>query len=205
MNSRQGGTPPGSRQLSVIPPNVVVTPEDYAQNLARIQAARAYLATYEAQNEAGLQRFVSQEQELVQRIEAGREAERILAEFQSARGIGQISSPTATEPSVNPAASSLGANYYHPNVYNEAPLQSSARIIELPSSEQSIGEHSRNKPNYRSSRHLSHQQQNYAEALAFAQSAYQQHHPQEPLVPQNWQPYSQNHVQSQVLPKSFLL
>ncbi|KAI0920777.1 hypothetical protein AcV5_001432 [Taiwanofungus camphoratus] len=197
MNSRQGGTPPGSRQLSVIPPNVVVTPEDYAQNLARIQAARAYLATYEAQNEAGLQRFVSQEQELVQRIEAGREAERILAEFQSARGIGQISSPTATEPSVNPAASSLGANYYHPNVYNEAPLQSSARIIELPSSEQSIGEHSRNKPNYRSSRHLSHQQQNYAEALAFAQSAYQQHHPQEPLVPQNWQPYSQNHVQSQ--------
>lgn len=78
MNSRQGGTPPGSRQLSVIPPNVVVTPEDYAQNLARIQAARAYLATYEAQNEAGLQRFVSQEQELVQRIEAGREAESVI-------------------------------------------------------------------------------------------------------------------------------
>lgn len=73
MNNGQGGQNPTSMELQLLPPNGIVSLEQFNRNLEQIARARETLATLEAQNAEGYRRYV--EQELWNRVQAGREAE----------------------------------------------------------------------------------------------------------------------------------
>lgn len=73
MNNGQAPTNNSQLGLQLAVPNRILTPAQYAQNATQIARAREALATLEEQNQAAYQRYV--QQELLNRIEAGRQAE----------------------------------------------------------------------------------------------------------------------------------
>ena len=74
MDNGNGEHPPQPNQLALAP-NVIVTPENYWKNLQHIQLAKQRLAQYEQELQTGYQRYLTEEDELKKRIEAGRQAE----------------------------------------------------------------------------------------------------------------------------------
>ena len=75
MDNGNGERPPQPNVLALVPPNVVVTPENYMQHLQQLQHVKERIAQYEQDLQAGYQRYLAQEEELKKRVEAGRQAE----------------------------------------------------------------------------------------------------------------------------------
>lgn len=106
---------PGQQQNSVPQPSwhitlrngALITPEQYRQNQQQIANAREYLAQVERQNEEAHRRFMLAEQQLRERVEQGREAERILAQLQ-AHPQAQHGQPSS-HPAYSPASWSQAA------------------------------------------------------------------------------------------------
>lgn len=72
-NHGQGGQAPVNMAMQLLPPNGIITPEQFQRNAEQIARAREALAALEQQNAEGYKRFV--EQELWTRVQAGRQAE----------------------------------------------------------------------------------------------------------------------------------
>ncbi|OBZ70218.1 hypothetical protein A0H81_09782 [Grifola frondosa] len=117
----------------IIPAGGVITPDTYARNMSWVNQAKALVAQVEAKSELGLQRYLDERESLRQRVEAGREAERILA---------QLESSSSADPEAGPPAI---YNQHYPNaVYDEGP--STARIVEVPSPVQQLPQMSPSMP-----------------------------------------------------------
>ncbi|KAH9927304.1 uncharacterized protein B0H18DRAFT_1104153 [Fomitopsis serialis] len=89
MDNGNGDPQPPLNQLALAP-NTLITPENYWQHLQQLQRVKEGLAQYERELQAGYNRYVAQEQELRQRVEAGRQAERMLSQLQTS---GNASAP----------------------------------------------------------------------------------------------------------------
>ena len=73
MNNGQGGEAPDLRAMQLLPPSGILSPDQYQRNVDQIREARETLAAFERQNAAAYKRYV--EQELWNRVQAGRQAE----------------------------------------------------------------------------------------------------------------------------------
>ncbi|KAH9854926.1 hypothetical protein C2E23DRAFT_725457 [Lenzites betulinus] len=135
MNSGDGN---GARQyppaelVQYVP--TVVTPEDYRANLERVEQMRAYLAAYEASNQAGLQRYYNERQALEADIERGRVAYQRLTQLNGQPTVNVYPPPVAGPSNVTLPQSAPASRFQAPPpVYNEVEAPTSARIVEVQS------------------------------------------------------------------------
>ena len=75
MNNGQGGQYPGRAHNQLVPTTGIITYEQFQQNEALIARAREQLAAMEQENQEAYRRGLQEEQELWNRVEAGRQAE----------------------------------------------------------------------------------------------------------------------------------
>ncbi|KAH9948751.1 hypothetical protein B0H21DRAFT_211628 [Amylocystis lapponica] len=192
MNNGQA-PPPGYKDLALTSNNLVlVTPEDYAQNQARIAFYKAQIEAFESQNETGLHRFLEKEQQLRRLVQEGRQAELLLNQIQDARTTAQHTAASGPEPSSGMAAPLPANNYYRPHT-NRAPPQESASIVDVASPQMQ----SANPTMFRSA-HGSNQRGHTQDAnvpISLTPPTNQQ------IPIQGWQQYGQN-LQYQVPPQS---
>ncbi|PSR92220.1 hypothetical protein PHLCEN_2v4750 [Hermanssonia centrifuga] len=66
---------PLDNQIQLQTYNGVISPDVYRRNMEALRAARETLAQFERQTLEGYNRFITAEQELRNRVEAGRQAE----------------------------------------------------------------------------------------------------------------------------------
>ncbi|KAF5387954.1 hypothetical protein D9615_000663 [Tricholomella constricta] len=95
--------------MSIGRPNVqltLVSEEQYRENQARIEQAQATLDNFKAMNDAAKQAYEKQ-QELIRKIEEGKEAERQLLALANASGTGRLSITGPSNPQITPYT-----NYY---------------------------------------------------------------------------------------------
>ncbi|GBE80108.1 hypothetical protein SCP_0213110 [Sparassis crispa] len=187
MSYGQDGNEP--KQLALIPGNVVVTPNDYGQNLDRIRQMKEFVANYEAHNEAGLRKYYSQEQELKRRIEEGREAERLLSRIQGGSQSTPVGVGSSLDTTPGPSyASSPSFGYTNA----QSTYQEASRIVELPSSGQQspdAGRQQSSSTTYQVPSSVPHQQQPYiatGSSVNITQPAYNSWAQQQHVQAQNW-------------------
>ncbi|KAM5542327.1 hypothetical protein V8D89_003786 [Ganoderma adspersum] len=141
MNNGDGQNNPNFPidDLSLVGPNPVVTPEKYANDMQRVQQLKSYLASYEERLATGYAKYreLEERQRLEETVRQGQLAARLLAEREAARAAGPAPTPASAGPSNIPQASTFTSQFPVQAAANYNEVPSSARIVEVPSSQES--------------------------------------------------------------------
>ncbi|KAI1795074.1 hypothetical protein LXA43DRAFT_1178971 [Ganoderma leucocontextum] len=140
MNNGDGQNNPQFpiNELTLVDPNSVVTPEVYANDMQRIQNMRSYLASYEENLAARYTKYrdLEEKHRLEATVRQGQLALQRLGEMEGRMDAGANPAPASAGPSN--AQQSIYTSQLHGHAagnYSEVP--SSARIVEVPSSQDS--------------------------------------------------------------------
>ncbi|TCD63879.1 hypothetical protein EIP91_004819 [Steccherinum ochraceum] len=102
-------------------PPPIISPQEYEANKAKVAWMKEHLAEYERQNSLGLQQYQQQQAFLEQQIQAGKEAERILAQM------NQKAAPSgAPAPAPNVAAYPAAQMTSGPSTYSQQAMMGQA-------------------------------------------------------------------------------